>query len=442
MPVPVTVPTQPDQPWYRTLLRFIGPGTMIAVGYMDPGNWATDLTGGSKYYYNLLFAILFSNIVAMLLQSLAVKLGLVTGRDLAQLCRDQFHPVVSAFLYVTAECAIIATDLAEVIGAAIAMNLLFKLPLAWGVAITALDVLIILLGFGPKYLRWFEYGIMALIGTIGVLFIALLAKVDPIWGDVFLGYIPRKEIFADGGQLFIFMGIVGATVMPHNLYLHTHLIQYRYSSLMPPSLQPVGTIQPVPETEVKSTEPIMRHHKKLLPMTLKYTVIDCLLSLAFALFVNSAILIVAAASFYRTGNTEVASIEDAYNLLGTLLSPAFSVIFGVALLCSGQSSTITGTIAGQVVMSGFLGPRFKLKPWQRRLVSRSLAIIPAMIVALVKGGEGLNELLVISQVVLSCQLPFAMWPLVYFTSKKSECRPPSRRSLQLRTVSTRNLFGL
>ncbi|KAJ3176150.1 hypothetical protein HDU87_005528 [Geranomyces variabilis] len=445
--------TVKNDSWLRTLLRFIGPGIMIAVGYMDPGNWATDLSGGSTYHYNLLFAVLFSSLVAMLLQTLSVKLGLVTGRDLAQLCREQFHPAVSIVLYITAECAIIATDLAEVIGAAIAMNLLFKLPLAWGVAITGLDVLIILLGFGPKYLRWFEYFVMTLVGTIGVLFIAMLAKIQPNWGDVFAGYVPRREIFADGGQLFLFMGIVGATVMPHNLYLHTHLIQYRYSHLMPLGAGPMGSITVVPavvdisyndrhnndnDTEgnhdnrsnraAKSPRnAVLRHNKAILPITLKYCIIDCLLSLTFALFVNSAILIVASASFYTTGNRTVATIPDAYNLLGTLVSPAFSVIFGVALLCSGQSSTITGTIAGQVVMGGFLGSdgygnRFLTwmrKPWLRRLVSRSLAILPAMTVVLVQGADGLDSLLIISQVVLSVQLPFAMWPLVWFTSKKA-----------------------
>ncbi|KAJ3164035.1 hypothetical protein HDU88_005688 [Geranomyces variabilis] len=431
--------------WLRTLLRFIGPGIMVAVGYMDPGNWATDLSGGSKYHYNLLFAVLFANLVAMLLQSLSVKLGLVTGRDLAQLCREQFHPVVNIVLYITAECAIIATDLAEVIGAAIAMNLLFKLPLAWGVAITGLDVLIILLGFGPKYLRWFEYFVMTLVGTIGVLFIAMLAKIQPNWGDVFAGYVPRREIFADGGQLFLFMGIVGATVMPHNLYLHTHLIQYRYSHLMPMGAGPMGSITVVPaivdisyNDRNNATEgnrhdakpprdPVLRHNKAILPTTLKYSIIDCLLSLTFALFVNSAILIVASASFYTTGHRTVATIADAYELLGTLVSPAFSVIFGVALLCSGQSSTITGTIAGQVVMGGFLGSdgygnRFLAwmrRPWARRLVSRSLAILPAMVVVLVRGADGLDSLLIVSQVVLSVQLPFAMWPLVWFTSKKA-----------------------
>ncbi|KAJ3158378.1 hypothetical protein HDU86_002844 [Geranomyces michiganensis] len=449
--------------WFRTLLRFIGPGIMVAVGYMDPGNWATDLSGGSKYHYNLLFAVLFSNLVAMLLQSLAVKLGLVTGRDLAQLCRDHFHPIVAIVLYITAECAIIATDLAEVIGAAIALNLLFKLPLAWGVALTGLDVLIILLGFGPRYLRWFEFFVMSLVGTIGVLFIAMLAKIQPVWGDVFSGYVPRREIFADGGQLFLFMGIVGATVMPHNLYLHTHLIQYRYSHLRPLGAGPVGsiTVAPAPDTttttiltrnnnteetttspvqqqqqqqdyyitDSKPTQdPVLRHNKSILPTTLKFSIIDCLLSLTFALFVNSSILIVASASFYTTGNRDVATIADAYDLLGKLVSPAFSIIFGVALLCSGQSSTITGTIAGQVVMNGFLGPQFgedkpwlrwMRKPWARRMVSRGLAILPAMCVVLIKGPEGLDGLLVISQVVLSVQLPFAMWPLVWFTSKKA-----------------------
>ncbi|KAI8818249.1 manganese transport protein MntH [Fimicolochytrium jonesii] len=408
----------PETPWYRTLLRFIGPGSMIAVGYMDPGNWATDLSGGSQFYYNPLFAILFASTVAMLLQSLAVKAGLVTGKDLAELCRHSFNPWANFFLYLTAEAAIIATDLAEVIGAAIALNLLFKCPLPWAVAITGLDVLIILFGFGPKYLRWFEFGIMALVGIIGVCFVALLIKVGPNWGDVFEGYIPHRELFTNGDQLWIFMGIVGATIMPHNLFLHTHLIQYRYSQTAPATLLPTGTI--VPEAFEKADAPLARHHMKLLPKTIKYTTIDCILSLTYALFINSAILIVAGAAFYTTGNTQIATLHDAYDLLGKLLSPAFAVIFGIALLASGQSSTITGTIAGQVVMSGFLGSRFRVKPWVRRLVSRGLALIPALVVVLVKGSNGLDELLVVSQVILSVQLPFSIWPLIWFTSRKGE----------------------
>lgn len=343
----------------------------------------------------------------------------MTGRDLAQLCRHYFHPYFNFLLYITAEAAIIATDLAEVIGAAIALNLLFKLPLPWGVAITGLDVLIILMGFGHKYLRWFEFFIMILVGTIGVCFVALLAKVDPIWKDVFSGYVPRAEIFTDPSQLFIFMGIVGATVMPHNLYLHTHLVLYRYHPTSnPTAVIPAGTIHDVPEPTHTTRMSRPYHHSILLPQTLRYTFIDCLASLTYALFVNSSILIVAAAAFYTTNNREIATIEDAYNLLSTLLGPVTATLFAVALLCSGQSSTITGTIAGQVVMGGFLGPQFRLRPWARRLISRTLAIIPALVTVLSRGSKGLDELLVISQVVLSCQLPFAVWPLVYFTSRK------------------------
>ncbi|TPX66135.1 hypothetical protein SpCBS45565_g04609 [Spizellomyces sp. 'palustris'] len=405
----------PKTPWWKTLAKFIGPGSMIAVGYMDPGNWATDLSGGSQFYYNLLFCILLSNIFAVLLQSLAIKAGLVTGRDLAQLCRHHFHPYVNAILYITAEAAIIATDLAEVIGASIALNLLFSIPLPWGVAITGLDVLIILLGFTPKHLRYFEFFIMSLIASIGICFIALLIKVKPIWGDVFAGYLPRGELFSDPKQLFIFMGIVGATVMPHNLYLHTHLVLYRYQPTT--TFGPAGTIHAITEIpRIASRRP--HQHIELLPRTIWYSFIDCIMSLTYALFVNSSILIVAAAVFFAQ-KTEVATIEDAYRLLGSELGAAAGTLFAVALLCSGQSSTITGTIAGQVVMGGFLGPRWRMKPWLRRLVSRLLAIVPAMITVVIKGQKGLDDLLVISQVILSMQLPFAVWPLIYFTSKKT-----------------------
>ncbi|KAJ3003520.1 hypothetical protein HKX48_001723 [Thoreauomyces humboldtii] len=370
---------------------------MVAVGYMDPGNWSTDLSGGSQFHYTLLFAVLFSSLVAMLLQSLACKLGLVTGQDLAQCCRAKFHPYVNLLLYATAEIAICATDLAEVIGSAIAMELLFGLPLAWGVVLTGADVFIVLLGFGSKHLRWFEYFVMGLVGTIGVCFVTLLVKVKPVWGDVFAGFVPHGELFSNSDQLYIFMGIVGATVMPHNLYLGTHLVQYRYNVLSLPTLEPAGTIHDLPDESRARDARISRHHIKLLPKTLKFTLVDCLLSLTFALFINSAILIVSGAAFFSSGNRDIASINDAYYLLETLLSPVFAVVFGVALLASAQSSTITGTLAGQIVMAGFLGSRFRMPPWARRLVSRAVAIIPALIVVLVVGSAGLNKLLVLSQ---------------------------------------------
>ncbi|KAJ3292639.1 hypothetical protein HK104_005134 [Borealophlyctis nickersoniae] len=407
--------------WFKTFFGFLGPGCLIAVGYMDPGNWATDLSGGSQFRYKLLFAILMSNLMAVLLQSLSVRVGIVTGRDLAQLCRRHFPRWVNIFLYILAEIAIVATDLAEVIGAAIALNLLFHLPLPWGVGITVLDVLIILVGFRADKLRYFEIFMFALVASVGICFCILLNKVHPPWGDVFLGYVPTGEIFANPNALFILLGIVGATVMPHNLYLHSHLVLYRYrpSDTLTPGASQVGVIE-AQETEFKGNpdKPRPLHHARLIPDTIRFAQLDSFIALTYALFVNSAILIVAGTAFYGT-NVHVASINDGYNYLTEKLSYAAGLVFAIALLCSGQSSTITGTLAGQVVMGGFLGNRFILRPWIRRIVTRSIAIVPAMITAIVFGEAGINELLIISQVVLSLQLPFAVWPLVWFTSRKA-----------------------
>ncbi|KAJ3273300.1 hypothetical protein HK104_004303 [Borealophlyctis nickersoniae] len=408
--------------WFKTFFGFLGPGCLIAVGYMDPGNWATDLSGGSQFHYKLLFAILLSNVMAVLLQSLTVRVGIVTGRDLAQLCRRHFPRWVNIPLYLFAEVAIAACDLAEIIGAAIALNLLFNLPLPWGVGLTVLDVLIILMGFGAKRLRYFEIFIFMLIASVGICFCILLSKVQPEWGDVFLGYVPSSQIFSDPKALFVLMGIVGATVMPHNLYLHSHLVLYRYrpsESTLTPGGSKIGVIEDQ-ETEFKGNpdRPRAAEHRQLIPDTIRFAQLDSFIALTYALFVNSAILIVAGAAFYGT-NVEVASIRDGFNFLSDRLGTAAGIMFAIALLCSGQSSTITGTLAGQVVMGGFLGNRFIVRPWIRRIVARSIAIIPAMATAIVLGEKGIDRLLVISQVVLSLQLPFAVWPLVWFTSKKA-----------------------
>lgn len=409
--------------WFRTFVGFLGPGCLIAVGYMDPGNWATDLSGGSQFEYKLLFAVLLSNIMAVLLQSLAVRAGVVTGRDLAQLCRRHFPQYATIPLYILAEVAIAACDLAEVIGAAIALNLLFGLPLPWGVAVTALDVLVVLMGFSAKRLRYFELFIFVLIAIIGLCFCVLLAKVSPVWGDVFFGYLPSSVVFTNGRALYLFIGIVGATVMPHNLYLHSNLVLYRYRPYdytpIPGTAANIGDVQEQ-ETEFKGNPDAPRgiEHERLIPSTIRFAQIDSIVALTYALFVNSAILIVAGAAF-SDGNAEIGSIRDGYDYLSSQLGPAAGVVFAIALLCSGQSSTITATLAGQIVMGGFLGDRFIVRPWVRRIVARSIAIIPAMITAILLGEKGIDQLLIISQVVLSLQLPFAVWPLVWFTSKRA-----------------------
>lgn len=594
-----------EMPWWKIFIKFVGPGAMVAVGYIDPGNWATDLEAGSRFYYNLLCTILFANICAVLLQSLTVKAGIVTGNDLAQLCRLYSPKYLNYFLYVTAEIAIIATDLAEVIGSAIALYLLLGIPLPWGVAITGLDVLIILFGFDSKRLRYFEFGIIILVAIVAACFISLISKTNPIWSHVFLGFVPRGEIFTNHEELFIGIAIIGATVMPHNLYLHSNLVLYRYNPeatlesfenlgtknenpksndfpLNPPLSHGISTscqsihsdlsckssipgnesnnqttdvvdvpIESVIETnntteqeKVKasleingyqedaerrnsnsllinsaglpnnspsatentandilyadpfrptnqlmrtehsdSTDNLMPYfaneslapkaisittgsqasnrnedtdskksfkmdlppeprvvlpvteeareykvrqwiHKRLIANNLKYSYIDTFISLTFALFINCMILIVSASAFYKQGYNEVASIPNAYELLARLLSRSAANVFAFALLCSGQSATITGTIAGQIVMNGFLSGRGRVqkllsrRPWLRRLITRSVAIIPAMIVSILMGMDGVDRLLVISQVILSFQLPFAVWPLIYITSRK------------------------
>jgi manganese transport protein len=373
----------------RKLLAFAGPGFLIAVGYMDPGNWATDLAGGSRYNYTLLSVIMLSNFMAILLQALAIKLGVVSGRDLAQACRDHFSRPVSLGLWVFAEIAIAACDLAEVIGSAIALNLLFHIPLIWGVCLTGLDVLVILF-LQQKGFRFLEALVISLIATISVCFGLEILFSQPNMAGLFSGFfVPSTEIIRDPGMLYIAIGILGATVMPHNLYLHSAIVQTRRFERTPDGKREA----------------------------IRYCTIDSTVALMLALFVNAAILVVAAATFYRSGYHQVAEIQDAYKLLSPLLGVGgASTVFALALLASGQNSTLTGTLAGQVVMEGFLSIR--LRPWLRRLITRAIAIIPAVIVTALWGAKGTANLLVLSQVILSMQLSFAVFPLVKFTSDK------------------------
>jgi manganese transport protein len=374
--------------WWRKILAFAGPGYLVAVGYMDPGNWATDLAGGSRFGYTLLSVILISNLMAVLLQGLASKLGIVTGRDLAQACRDHFSRPVAMGLWVLCEIAIAACDLAEVIGTAIALNLLFGIPLAWGVAITAFDVLIVLY-LQNKGFRLLEALVISLVAVVGLCFFFEIIISRPELGGVMRGFIPSAEIIRNPEMLYIAIGILGATVMPHNLYLHSSVVQTRKYE----------------ETKEGKKEAV------------RYAFIDSTIALSFALFINAAILIVAAATFFRTGNTQVAEIQDAYRLLTPLLGVgAASVVFALALLASGQNSTLTGTLAGQIVMEGFLNLR--IRPWLRRLITRAIAIVPAAITAILYGEHGTAQLLILSQVILSLQLSFAVFPLVMFTSDK------------------------
>ncbi|MDP7979546.1 Nramp family divalent metal transporter [Bacillus multifaciens] len=374
----------------RKLLAFMGPGYLVAVGYMDPGNWATSLAGGSAYNYTLLSVILISNFMAIILQALSAKLGIVTGRDLAQACRDHFSKPVSFVLWILCELAIAACDLAEVIGAAIALNLLFHVPLVWGVCITSFDILLILL-LQNKGFRYIEVIVISLIATISVCFCVELFMSHPQLNEIAKGFIPSKEIIQNPQMLFIALGILGATVMPHNLYLHSSIVQTR-------------NYEDTPKGKREA---------------IKFSTIDSTIALMLALFVNASILILAASAFYQTGHTEVAEIQDAYQLLNPILgSGVASILFAVALLASGQNSTLTGTLAGQIVMEGFLNIR--LRPWIRRLITRLIAIIPAVIITLIYGEKGTTDLLVLSQVILSLQLSFAVIPLVMFTSDKKK----------------------
>ena len=373
--------------WWRKILAFAGPGYLVAVGYMDPGNWATDLAGGSQFGYTLLAVILISNLMAILLQGLASKLGIVTGRDLAQACRDHYSKPVVWFLWIICELAIAACDLAEVIGSAIALNLLFNIPLPMGIAITALDVLIVLY-LQNKGFRVLEALVITLIATVGICFMFEIILSKPPIAGVMRGFLPSTEIVTNPAMLYVAVGILGATVMPHNLYLHSSIVQTRRYE----------------ETVEGKKEAV------------KFAFIDSTIALSFALFINAAILIVAAATFHTSGHNDVAEIQDAYKLLTPLLGAGASTMFALALLASGQNSTLTGTLAGQIVMEGFLNIR--LRPWLRRLITRGIAIIPAAIVAVAYGESGTARLLVLSQVILSMQLSFAVFPLVKFTSQK------------------------
>ena len=378
----------PAGSFWRKLFAFAGPGYLVAVGYMDPGNWATDLAGGSRYGYTLLSVIMLSNLMAILLQALAARLGIASGRDLAQACRDHYSRPTTVMLWLLCEVAIAATDLAEVIGSAIALNLLFGLPLVWGVSLTALDVLIVLY-LQQYHFRYVELLVVLLILGIAGSFAIQLAFARPELGAVLRGLIPSGEIVRNPDMLYIAVGILGATVMPHNLYLHSSIIQTR---------------------KYGDTADSRR-------MAVRFATIDSTVALMSALFLNGAILVMAAATFHGTGHQDVADISDAYLLLAPLLGTQLaSTLFAVALLFSGQNATLTGTLAGQIVMEGFLNIR--LRPWLRRLITRLIAIIPALITVALYGERGSGALLILSQVILSLQLPFAVFPLVIFAGDR------------------------
>jgi manganese transport protein len=379
--------------FWRNLFAFVGPGLMVSVGYMDPGNWATDLAGGARFGYTLLSVILISNFMAILLQHLALKLGIVTGRDLAQACRDHYSKPVAMILWVLCEIAIAACDLAEVVGSAIALNLLFGLPLPIGVVLTALDVLIVLF-LQHKGFRLLEALVATLILTIGGCFAYELLLARPQILPILTNLLPRPQIVFHPGMLYIAIGILGATVMPHNLYLHSGIVQTRAFERTPAGKA----------------------------MAIRYATIDSTGALLFAFLINAAILIVSAAVFHGTEHEDVADINDAYKLLAPVLgAPLASALFAIALLASGQNSTLTGTLAGQIVMEGFLNIR--LQPWLRRLVTRTIAIGPALVVAVAYGERGVGSLLVLSQVILSLQLGFAVVPLVLFTGDRLKMGP-------------------
>jgi manganese transport protein len=385
-----TIPISAGASWFRKILAFAGPGYLVAVGYMDPGNWATDLGGGSKFGYTLLSVILISNLMAMFLQALTAKLGIAAGRDLAQACREHYSRPTSIFLWVVCEIAIAACDLAEVLGSAVALQLLFGLPLLAGVLITALDILIVLALQGRGF-RLIEAFVITLIATIGACFAYEIFFAQPLWREAAIGFIPRAEILKNREMLYIAIGILGATVMPHNLYLHSSIVQTRAFGAS------------------------VRDRRE----ALRYAVFDSTLALGFALFINAAILVLGAAAFHTRGLSHVAEIAEAYKLLSPVLGASLaSTLFACALLASGQNSTLTGTLAGQIVMEGFL--HIRVRPWLRRLITRSLAIIPAVLVIGFAGENKVTSLLILSQVVLSFQLPFAVIPLIQFTSNREK----------------------
>jgi manganese transport protein len=375
---------------WRRFLAFFGPGYLVAVGYMDPGNWATDISGGAIYSYRLLSVILIANFTAIFLQALSAKLGIVTGRDLAQACRDAYSRPVAIFLWLSAEIGIVACDVAEVIGAGIALNLLFHIPLIIGCALTALDVLLVLFLQGKGF-RYVEALVITLIGTMMVIFTLEMIYARPAWFGVLAGFVPHAEIIHDPAMLYISLGILGATVMPHNLYLHSSIVQTRAFGDSPNETK--GAIQSA--------------------------YLDSTVALMLALFVNAAILILAAAVFYRHGHQEIGDIQSAYKMLTPLMGVGIATpLFAIALLASGQNSTLTGTLAGQIILEGFT--HFQIPAWLRRLISRLLAIIPTLIIVGLYGMAGTGKLLIFSQVVLSVQLSFAVVPLVQFTSDRAK----------------------
>ena len=383
-----SIAVAPGMPWRQRVLRFAGPGLLVAVGYMDPGNWATDIEAGSVFGYSLLFVVLLSSLAAIVLQVLALRLGIVARVDLARACRDRYGPVPRKALWLMAEIAIVACDVAEVLGSALALHLLFGISLPWGIVITAFDTLLVL-GLKGKGFRQVEAIVLGLVATISVCFAIELGLVGPDWHAVAQGFVPRIDALRDPHALYIAIGILGATVMPHNLYLHSSIVQTRRT-----------------DTDDASKANAVR-----------LSTIDTVGSLLLALLVNAAILTLASGAFHTTGHTGVTEIQDAYHLLDPIVgSGVAALLFGVALLASGQSSTFTGTIAGQVIMEGFLD--LKIPCWQRRLITRGLALVPALCGVLWLGDKGVGTLLVASQVVLSLQLPFAIWPLVRLTSDR------------------------
>ena len=380
----------PNASFWRKLAAFSGPGFLVAVGYMDPGNWATDLAGGARFGYTLLAVIMISNFMAILLQHLCIKLGVASGRDLAQACRDHYSRPTVIFLWIACEIAIAACDLAEVVGSAIALQLLFGIPLVWGCVITAVDVLAVLY-LQHKGFRRVEAIVIVLISTIALCFASELFFSKPHVPDVLAGFIPRAKILTNPAMLYVAIGILGATVMPHNLYLHSSIVQTR---------------------RFERTSAGMRE-------AIKFATIDSSAALMFALFINAAILILSASAFHWSGHQDVAEIQDAFKLLSPLLGvQVASALFAIALLASGQNSTLTGTLAGQIVMEGFLN--FRIAPWLRRVITRGLAIIPAVLVIGIFGEQETTQLLIASQVVLSMQLGFAIWPLMRFTGEKKK----------------------
>jgi len=385
-----SVPILANASFFRKMIAFAGPGYLVAVGYMDPGNWATDLGGGSRYGYTLLSAVLISSLMAIFLQALSAKLGIATGRDLAQACREHYSRRTTAVLWVLCEIAIAACDLAEVLGSAVALKLLFGLPLLAGVLLTGLDVLLVLALQGRGF-RVLETLVITLIMTIGACFAYEIFFARPLWIEAARGFIPTIQILKDREMLYLAIGILGATVMPHNLYLHSSIVQTRAFRL---------------DAEGKRE-------------AVRFATLDSTLALGFSLFINAAILVLGAAAFHTRGMNDVADISQAYQLLTPVLGVSFaSVLFAAALLCSGQNSTLTGTLAGQIVMEGFL--HWRLKPWLRRLITRSMAIIPAAIVIGFMGEGRVTSLLILSQVILSFQLPFAVVPLIQFTGDRSK----------------------